>query len=53
MPFAPFVHLHNRSEYSLLKSALRVRDLVRLAAEAKMPAVALTDRMTLHAGVRF
>ena len=49
----PFVHLHNRSEYSLLRSTLRVRELVRLAAECTMPAVALTDRMNLHGLVQF
>jgi len=53
MAQAPFVHLHNRSEFSLLRSTLRVRDLVRLAAEAAMPSVALTDRMNLHGLVQF
>ena len=53
MPYANFVHLHNRSEYSLLQSALRVRDLVRLASENNMSAVALTDRMNLHACINF
>jgi len=53
MPYANFVHLHNRSEYSLLRSALRVRDLVSLASENNMPAVALTDRMNLHACISF
>ncbi|NLF39987.1 DNA polymerase III subunit alpha [bacterium] len=49
----PFVHLHSRSEYSLLRSGLRMRDLVRLAAAHRMPAVALTDVMNMHACVSF
>ncbi len=53
MSYANFVHLHNRSEYSLLQSALRICDLVRLASENNMSAVALTDRMNLHACISF
>jgi DNA polymerase-3 subunit alpha len=53
MKYVPFVHLHVNSEYSLLKSALRVSDAVRLAAEHSMSALALTDRMNLHAGISF
>ncbi len=53
MAHVPFVHLHVRSEYSFLRSTLRVRDVARLAAELHMPAVALTDRMNLHGVVAF
>ena len=53
MTHVPFVHLHVRSEYSFLRSTLRVRELARLAAELRMPAVALTDRMNLHGVVAF
>jgi len=49
----PFIHLHNRSEYSLLSSALRINDIAALAAENGMSAVALTDRMNLHACMKF
>ena len=48
-----FVHLHTLSEYSLLKSALRLQDLVRQAAAFKMPALALTDHMNMSGAVRF
>ena len=53
MSSSSFIHLHNRSEFSLLSSALRVNDIAKLAAENDMPAVALTDRMNLHACMRF
>jgi len=42
-----FVHLHVRSEYTLLASTLRCRDLAEQTAGLGMPAVALTDRGTL------
>lgn len=48
-----FVHLHVRSEYSLLESALRLRELIRAAREYKMPALALTDHMNMSGAVRF
>ncbi|MDR1577360.1 MAG: DNA polymerase III subunit alpha [Deltaproteobacteria bacterium] len=38
-----FVHLHVHSCYSLLDGAIRVKDLVKTAAQMGMPAVALTD----------
>ena len=38
-----FVHLHNHTEYSLLDGATHVKDMVRRAAELRMPAVAITD----------
>lgn len=38
-----FVHLHNHTEYSLLDGATHVKDMVKRAAELKMPAVAITD----------
>ena len=53
MSDSSFIHLHNRSEFSLLSSALRINDIAKLAAENDMPAVALTDRMNLHACMRF
>ena len=39
-----FVHLHTRSDHSLLDSACTVDNLVRTAAEDAQPAIALTDR---------
>ncbi|WP_224488711.1 DNA polymerase III subunit alpha [Robertkochia flava] len=38
-----FVHLHNHSQFSILQATSSVPDLVKAAAKAKMPAVALTD----------
>jgi DNA polymerase-3 subunit alpha len=40
---ANFVHLRVKSAYSLLEGALRPKDLSRLARDAGMPAVAVTD----------
>ena len=45
--------MHTLSEYSLLASALRIREMVRLAAEHAMPAIALTDRMNMHGAITF
>jgi DNA polymerase-3 subunit alpha len=49
----PFVHLHCHSDYSLLDGACEVNQLVSLAAEQKMPAVALTDHGNLFGAVHF
>ncbi|MCF0104895.1 MAG: PHP domain-containing protein, partial [Eggerthellaceae bacterium] len=38
-----FVHLHNHSEFSLLDGNTKVYDMVRRAADLRMPAIALTD----------
>lgn len=40
---ADFVHLHNHSQFSILQATSSVPDLVKAAAHAKMPAVAITD----------
>ena len=53
MSGSSFIHLHNRSEFSLLSSALRINDIAKSAAENGMSSVALTDRMNLHACMRF
>jgi len=49
----PFVHLHVHTEYSLLDGACRVKDLVRVAREMGMPAIALTDHGNLFGAVEF
>jgi len=46
-----FVHLHTHSEYSLLDGASRISEMVRLAAETGMPAIALTDHGVLYGAV--
>ena len=53
MPQTPFVHLHVHSEYSLLDGAIRMDQLVKKAAEFKMPAIALTDHGNLFGTVEF
>jgi DNA polymerase-3 subunit alpha len=50
---ATFVHLHLHSEYSLVDSTIRIPDLVKAAAAAGMPALALTDEANLFALVKF
>ena len=49
---ASFVHLRVHSEYSLVDSVIRVKQLVARAAES-MPAVALTDQSNMFAMVKF
>src|SRR3954462_7549973 len=44
---AEFVHLRVRSIYSLLEGAVRPKELAKLAREARMPAVAVTDTNNL------
>jgi DNA polymerase-3 subunit alpha len=53
MPCDSFVHLHLHTEYSLLDGAVRMRELMRKAAEFKMPAVAVTDHGNLFGAIEF
>ncbi len=48
-----FVNLHNHSAYSLLDGLCKVSDLVAAAAEANMPAVALTDHGNMFGTIEF
>ena len=48
-----FVHLRVHSEYSLIDGLLRIKPLVKAAAGAGMPAIAVTDQVNLFALVRF
>jgi len=48
-----FVHLHNYSEYSLLTSPTRIKDLVDAALRDGAPAIALTDRGNLFGAYDF
>ncbi len=50
---SPIVHLHLRTEYSLIDSTVRIPALMRRCAADDMPAVALTDRNNLFAMVKF
>jgi DNA polymerase III subunit alpha len=60
MSHAPFVHLHNHSEYSLLNALARLTDdkgnpsdLLKQVAAWKMPALALTDSGNMYGAVEF
>jgi DNA polymerase-3 subunit alpha len=48
-----FVHLRVRSAYSLLEGAIKADKIGAIAAEAGMPAVALTDRANLFGALEF
>src|SRR6266550_459991 len=48
-----FVHLHLHTEYSLLDGAIRMKELMKQAAEFKMPAVAITDHGNLFGAIEF
>jgi DNA polymerase-3 subunit alpha len=52
MPQA-FVHLHLHSEFSLVDSTLRLKQLVERVKELGMPAVALTDQFNMFGLVKF
>ncbi len=48
-----FVHLHVHTQYSLLESAIRVKDLPKRTLELGMNAVAITDHGNMHGVVDF
>ena len=48
-----FVHLRAHSEYSFSESILRIEDLVRMAKEDGMPAVAIGDPNGMFGAIRF
>jgi DNA polymerase III subunit alpha len=50
---APFIHLHNHSDFSLLKGAAAIPKLVQRARELEMPALALTDDGNLFGALTF
>ncbi|MBG1231862.1 DNA polymerase III subunit alpha [Aestuariivirga litoralis] len=53
MPAPLFVHLRNHSAFSLSEGALQVKLLAKLAKEAKMPALAITDSNNLFGALEF
>jgi DNA polymerase III subunit alpha len=53
MPRDSFVHLHLHTEYSLLDGSIRMKELMKKAAEFKMPAVAITDHGNLFGAIEF
>src|SRR6476619_3597708 len=48
-----FVHLHLHTEYSLLDGSIRMKEVMKKAAEFGMPAVAMTDHGTLFGAIEF
>jgi DNA polymerase-3 subunit alpha len=48
-----FVHLHLHTEYSIVDSVVRIKELMKVTAAAGVPAVALTDQSNLFALVKF
>jgi len=48
-----FVHLHNHSQFSVLQSTISILDLVAVAAENDMSAVALTDHANMMGAFHF
>src|SRR5438874_2191295 len=48
-----FVHLHLHTEYSLLDGNIRMKELMKKAAQFKMPAVAITDHGNLFGAIEF
>ena len=47
------VHLHTRSCYTLLKSPLRIKEIVAKAKAYGYHAVALTDKNVMHGAMAF
>lgn len=50
---AQYAHLHNHSQFSVLQSTIAVRDLVKAAGDAQMPAVAITDHANMMGAFHF
>jgi len=50
---APFVHLHNHSQFSVLQATSRINQLVEAAAADHLPALALTDHGNLMGAFHF
>src|SRR5438034_2878931 len=48
-----FVHLHLHTEYSLLDGSIRMKELMKKAAEFTMAAVAITDPGKLFGAIEF
>ncbi len=48
-----FIHLHTHSHYSLLDGLSKLEDLVDLAKENDMPALAITDHGNMYGAIEF
>ena len=47
------MHLHNHTQFSVLQSTISIAQLVKAAAQQKMPAVAMTDHANLMGAFHF
>ena len=50
---ASFVHLHNHSQFSVLQATSKMSQMVALAVEYQMPAIAITDHANLMGAFHF
>ncbi len=48
-----FAHLHNHTQFSVLQSTTSIPDLVKIAAQHKMKAVAMTDHANMMGAFHF
>src|SRR5580704_4784451 len=53
VPNIPFVHLHVHSEYSMLRSTVRINSLIKKAQELGQTALALTDHGNMFGMLEF
>ncbi len=53
MSDVPFIHLHCHTDYSLLDGACEIGQLMKVATEQKMPAIAMTDHGNMFGAVQF
>ncbi|MCM8783741.1 MAG: DNA polymerase III subunit alpha [Candidatus Omnitrophica bacterium] len=53
MKHANFVHLHTHTQYSLLDGACRILELIDLANQFRMPALAITDHGNIFGAIEF
>jgi DNA polymerase III subunit alpha len=49
----PFVHLHTHSHYSLLDGLGKIDELIKIAKQYEMPAMALTDHGVMYGAIEF
>ena len=48
-----FIHLHTHSHYSLLDGLSKLENLIDLAKENEMPAMAITDHGNMYGAIEF
>ncbi|MCX8030304.1 MAG: DNA polymerase III subunit alpha [Thermodesulfovibrionales bacterium] len=53
MQITDFIHLHLHTEYSLLDGAIKIDELITLASQYQMPAVAMTDHGNIFGAIEF